>query len=174
MFPYFFSNQFFKVIYSDLSFVRPHKQFTFSFSFLETWVHLLIHCQKNRTFFSYPSPLLCFQCPNTSTTVVKNILLSIVKLMFSSMWTSCCWFLRPVETMIVTPEKWHIWATLSLLTNGLWPRKTNKQIPPPQLSCCQWNMACNNNVSLPTLCHIACEKDGSYAWSLLPWSAWFM
>lgn len=130
--------------------------------------------KKNRTFFSYPSPLLCFQCPNTSTTVVKNILLSIVKLMFSSMWTSCCWFLRPVETMIVTPEKWHIWATLSLLTNGLWPRKTNKQIPPPQLSCCQWNMACNNNVSLPTLCHIACEKDGSYAWSLLPWSAWFM
>lgn len=63
----FFLNQFLKVISSDLSFVRPHRQFTFLFSFLETSVYHYTRSsshplQKNRILFIPFSPF-CFQGP---------------------------------------------------------------------------------------------------------------
>ena len=136
-FSVFFFNQFCKIISSDLSFARPHKQFNFLFSFLKTPVcHYTIASsqslkkkptnqttKKHTHHFSYPclvfealvqgpllSKRLSFHCEVSASVSVNNR----------------CWFSAPIEIMIVTAEKWLIWATISLPTNCLAEKKKKK------------------------------------------------
>ena len=140
MFLCFFFNQFCKIISSDLSFARPHKQFNFLFSFLKTPVcHYTTASsqslkkkptnqttKKHTHHFSYPclvfealvqgpllSKRLSFHCEVSASVSVNNR----------------CWFSAPIEIMIVTAEKWLIWATISLPTNCLAEKK--KKNPDP-------------------------------------------
>ena len=166
----FFLNQFSKIISSDQSFVRPHKQFTFLFSVLETPVYhytrssshsLKKKNQKTKNpHFSYPcfafealvqmpllSKHLSLHCPVSASVNVN----------------SHCWFSAPIEIMVVTAGKWHIWATILLPTN--WLAKKKEKNPDPLMLAVKHGMS--QDGTLLALCHIACEKNDGYAWSLL-------